>query len=211
VIIFILCMNMMSYTQNNQPVNPKMSVEHARQIKVTRQYNPEATQKLQEKMNTFEPNQVDAAYLKDIDQLIKSGANPNVKLKSRSSSETLDLILMIVSIPFAPDNKIDFAAVEAVLMSALENGANVSAVDPEGRTILAYAIEEGSPNMVKLILDHGAKSDPKSNNDTNFVDHLKERIENERESIENMKKSIPKRQQRMDRLQNNLNILMSKK
>lgn len=190
---------------------------------ILRQYNVEVTRKLREKINTLEPANDSATYLKDIDRLIKEGADPNMTLKDRYDHE-IDLIFMIAMIPYMVDN-IDVTVAEAVLKSALENGANASAADSEGKKILFYAAENGSPGMVKLLLDHGASANPQNNNGANIIDILKDQIKNKKNRIETLKtreipqgddleqkkKALSRLQHDVDRLQKNLQILQNYK
>jgi hypothetical protein len=96
---------------------------------------------------------------------------------------------------------------------AIKNGADVSWTDinpgNEGKSLLYYAVEKGSPEMVKLLLDYNAPWNPKEEAFLSKLDTLpKEYLAIEKRKLEQYKNElIPETEKEIDRLQKIVNVI----
>lgn len=96
----------------------------------------------------------DMAY---VEQLLKKGANPNIKFNQKNFSILMD------------------AAMEgnAELISILLNyGANIDEVDNTGKSALIYAAVEGHKEVIEILLKNGANSKIKDLKNLSAMDYL---------------------------------------
>lgn len=186
---------------------------------IPRQYNAEATRKLQEKLDsaTQESDYVTPEFLNAAKALILEGADPNVKIKN------IDQARLIFFLVYGPNmgthiaRKIDYPLLENVIEVALQNGADVSWTDinpgDEGKSLLFYAVQKGSPGMVKLLLDYNAPWNPKNEITLGKLDSIpKEYLAIEKRQLEQYKnEKIPETEKEIDRLQKIVDVIEQNK
>lgn len=178
---------------------------------VPRTYNAEATKKLEDKLDkTQSPDKITPAYLKEIEQLIQGGADPNVMLKGKEENENAGLVVILASFPaMKPD--IDLAIVEQVIRSALNHGANANAAEnPSGSKAFFIAAVQGHLGIVKAFFDHGAVFDPKNEKDRTFMGKVKERLVDRKEWLDVMLRNNPKTEKSIKETEQLLKILTSR-
>lgn len=153
---------------------------------IPRKYNAEATEKLQQKLDKElkSPQDITPVYLKSVDKLMQEGADPNIILKSDDSTKSVELIVVLATMPALG---VDKDSVEQVVKSALSYGANPNAIEPEsGGKAIFFAAIHGSLGMVKAFLDHGAVLDPSNEKDRAFINKLKEKLVDKKEWLDFM-------------------------
>lgn len=177
---------------------------------IPRQYNAEATRKLQETILTSESNDLTkATFLKSLEQLIKDGADPNMIVKAKEGATSGPLMILLAQLSY--DSKIDFSVLENLINTALSNGAHVDVTDPDsGNTTLFYTIVNGSPGMIKLLLDHGADLSRKNKGGEDVANYAKKQLDHKKGQLERYKKDIPRTEKEIERLQKIITILGSK-
>ncbi len=177
---------------------------------IPRQYNAEATQKLQETILTLGSEDLSkATSLKSLEQLIKDGADPNLIIKTKEGATSGPLMILLAQLSY--DSNIDFSVLESLINTALSNGAQADVVDPEsGNTPLFYTIVNGSPGMIKLLLDHGADLYRKNKHGVGIANYAKEQLDHKKDQFERYKKDIPRTEKEIERLQKIITILDSK-
>lgn len=114
------------------------------------QYNPETTRKLQTIMDVTKnwDDLTQPPSLKEVEQLIKDGANPNLTTKDAT------LIEHIVYTPFWNKN-IDMALLEGVVRTMTEHGLRV-VIDPNNYGSLVSNLMLGaSPNIINMVINAG--------------------------------------------------------
>ena len=130
------------------------------------QYNAEATQKLQQKINFMEDRieLLTPEFLTTINALIDQGADPNIGHTLVFGGEKIfsPLLDELVTGPGLVERykNLDVALMERVTKNALEHGADPNAQDYRGgyfgKSVLGQAIKRGSPAQVQMLLDYGA-------------------------------------------------------
>lgn len=160
------------------------------EVKQAIQYNAEATQKLQERLNTItqEKDIATLAMLKSIDQLIAQGANPNT---APERNKEQPLVVLLFMVPYL-NKDINASMVESIIKNALDKGAHLDLQGEKGDQLLRFIITMvESPAMVKLAIEYGADFTHKN------AQHGNTLLESIDEGIQNMKNSI-KRIQEVD-------------
>lgn len=154
MIIFILSLNLVLLAEN-KTASPKMPVDHAQQIRVAREYNPEATQKLQALIDSLAnskagyENASETAFLKDVNKLVKEGANPNIREKTNENQ----LMEIILHGTMYGKNK-DFILLDDVLKTIIDNGGEVL-MDPERPGEITHAIVSVPASTIKMLVKSG--------------------------------------------------------
>src|ERR1700722_12899747 len=140
-----------------------LSVQAA-EVKQPMQYNQEATQKLQQKLNTLgsDPDKIlaDIEFFKTMDQLILQGADPNTyrehdKDNDKNTTATALLFAAPLMLKLLGKN-VDYPLVESMIKHALERGGSMDQKGDRGDKVLRAVIAYGSANMVKLAIEYGA-------------------------------------------------------
>ena len=125
-------------------------------------------------------------YGADVDTKSKYGETPLLKAIEGKHLETIRILKKngakvegtYLRLAITPANKID------ILKFLLENGANPNHIDILGRTPLFFAAKAGRPDMVTILMDHGAN--------INLQDHheetaLMQLADNQPEHVEGVK------------------------
>jgi cell division protein ZapA (FtsZ GTPase activity inhibitor) len=115
-------------------------------------YNQEATQKLQEKIKNVKDREeiVKQPLIKEIEQLIQGGADPNVKIPMGFLGDA-DLIEFIV-LMWQKNN--DAAALENLFRIILDKGVHV-AIDPDKPVSFAMVVENCPISVIKMVVNAG--------------------------------------------------------
>lgn len=178
---------------------------------VPRTYNAEATKKLEDKLDKAQSSdEITPAYLKEVDQLIQGGADPNIVLESKEGNGNAEFIVILASLP-AIKSDIDLAIFEQVIRSALSHGANANAVEKSsGSKAFFIAAVQGHLGIVKAFFDHGAVFDPKNEKDQNFMGKVKERLIDRKEWLDVMLRDNSKTENSIKKTEQLLKILTSR-
>jgi hypothetical protein len=171
----------------------------------TAQYNQEATQKLQAKIDSITNGNgfVVAQVLKTIDELINQGADPNID--HSATMAPFEPILSYLSVGSRAD---DIVLVEKVTENLLERGANPNFKDSAGNSILQNATLYGTARQVQLLIEYGADVSVKNGSGKSIMEALDAAIADEKSRLERLTQTmIPRAQDHIKRLEQLLEIL----
>lgn len=150
-------------------------------------YNPEATKKLQEMVTNVKDvdELVKQPRIKEIEQLIKEGADPGVKRKMGFLGEG-DLIDLIVLL-WGKNN--DAAALENLVKLILEKGAQFT-IDPENPISLALLVQNCPTSVIKMVINAGTDKQQIDKNMDSAIKILQTMIKESDESVKELQTSI---------------------
>jgi hypothetical protein len=153
-------------------------------------FNPEATQKLKEKINkTKEVAEiVNQPFMKEIEQLIKEGADPNVTIADPIGETSL-----IERLGLLWRQSKDTTALENLFRFAIENGAQI-VIDPE-KPLFFLSIVEAPIDLVKMAINAGGSKKQVQKNKEAATKIMQE-------MINDAEKSFKRLQERLQRYQN---------
>lgn len=124
------------------------------------QYNREATQALQNKLNTIQTEEdiANNQILSSIDQLITQGADPNLAPKSNPEQP---LVILLFTLPAQISNNknslINEPMIEKIIKNALANGAHMNLDAQKSSQLLTFIMSTAeSPSFMQLAIDYGA-------------------------------------------------------
>ena len=152
-------------------------------------YNPEATQKLKEKINKTKETEeiVNQPFMKEIEQLIKEGADPNVTIADPIGETSL-----IERLGLLWRQSKDTTALENLFRFAIENGAQI-VIDPE-KTLFFLSIAEAPIALVKMAINAGGSKQQIQKNKDAATKIMQE-------MIDDAEKSFKRLQERLQRYQ----------
>jgi hypothetical protein len=203
-------------------------------IKPSMKYNKEATQKLQEKLNSIKSDTevITSDFLKVADQLITQGADPNIyggrgvpaydAIQGFIGTEYKAFLSYLVSGSDQIQNP-DIALIEKVTKNALDHGANPNADVRSGPgpkhgndTIFGYATIFGLPIQVRLLIEYGADVSAKDADSGETARTILEGIiKREKEELSDLPQAFMSKQQediaRMEQIQDILKAAEQKK
>lgn len=197
------------------------------EVKQPVQYNPEATQKLQEKINSIKfPEEYakigSVEFLKSVDELLSQGADPNV---TREIDKNDTLVALLFGVPFVyiysydqmhpTTSTLNFSVLEKTIKYSLERGARLDIQGDKGAKNLHLAVTMGTPTMVKLIVDHGVDITQKNNEGSTVLTALERDIQETKDELSTMSESdrfsVQKNLTRMEQIRDILRTAEQKK
>lgn len=167
-------------------------------------YNAEATQKLQARISSVkEPTEiVKQPFMKEIEQFLKEGANPNVNRPNYDFGD----ISLIETLGLFWRTSNDVAALESLFKLMIDSGAYI-AIDSEKPGFFMSIAHECPINLIKMAVNAGVDKQQVQKNKEAAVKITKEMIDESDKSIKRMQERIQRHQKEMAKNQNIINEL----